>query len=94
MLLQLLVDFSSELRRQIDSTAVLRGLAEDRSFPLQGFQSLPQIRDLIRRETAEEVILEHVVLPEHPMAVELVQDRGLIPGNVPQAGRNRGRKYK
>ena len=42
----------------------------------------------------EEVILEHVVLPEHPMAIELVENRSLVLGDVLQAGGNRIRKRK
>jgi len=77
--LQLLVDLPSVLRRQVHGRAVLCGLAEDRPFPFQGFQSRLEVRDLIGRKATKEVILEHVVLPEHSMAVKLVQDRGFVP---------------
>ena len=94
VLLQLLVDLSSEPRREVYGRAMLRGLAEDRPFPFQGFQSCPEVRDLIGRKATEEVVLEHVVLTEDPVAVQLVEDRGFVPGDVPQAGGNRMRKYK
>ena|SRR5712691_5187627 len=92
--LQLLVDLPSKLWRQVHGGPVLGGLTEHRSFPFQCFQGSSQGRDLIGWESTEEVILEHVVLPEHPVAVELVQDRGLFPRNNPQTGGNRTRKYK
>jgi len=91
---QLLVDLSSKLRRQVHGRAVLRGFTEDRAFPFQGFQSRLEVCDLIGRKATEEVIVEHVVLPEDPVAVQLVEDRSLVPGDVPQAGGNRTRKYK
>ena len=73
---------------------MLRGFAEHDPIPLQPFQGLPQSRDLIGRESTQEVVFEHVMLSEHSMAVKLVEDCRLIPRNVPQASRNHMRKYK
>ena len=91
---QLFVDLSSELWRQVDGRAMLRGLADYRPIPLQSLQGSLQGRDMIGRESTQEIILEHVVLPEHFVAVKLVEDCGLIPRNIPQADDNRTRKYK
>ncbi len=91
---QLLVNLSSELWRKVHGRAVLRGLAEHCPFPFQCFQGSLEGRELIGRESVEEVIFEHVVLPEHSVAVELVENCGFVSGNGPQAGGNRTRKYK
>src|SRR5439155_26745872 len=92
--LQLLVDLPSERGRQVHGGAVFRGLAEHRPIPFQFLKGALEARDMIGRESTEEVILEHVVLPEHPVTVELVQDRGFFSRDIPQVGGNRTRSYK
>ena len=91
--LQLLVSLPSELWRQVHGGAVLRGLSEHRPSPFQLLHGSLEGRDLIGRESTQEVILEHVVLPEYSVAVELVQDRSFLPGKVPQTDGNRTRTY-
>ena len=92
--LQLLVHFSPQLWRQIDSWAVLAGFAENYSILVQAIQGSPQCRYLDGREATHDVVFEQVMLSKHLVTVKLVENCSLIPRNGPQTTRNRGGNYE